>query len=213
MRLYFAVLFVPFFVTSCGTITLPAAVKMDAGEVLIGTTTASPNGGLFEVSSPDNATTCSGTYNPYDTAPILEAPFKCSDGRFGNVVVSRSANGMEGTGLVNLSDGSSGRVAFGSSASRVLSEPSVASLAAPSYGQNPTFGSSAVSAPRTYSGNCPTPDSIAADGKRCGARSAASRPGGYSGYRVTSSRSYRGSTYVRGHYRSGHYVRGHYRRR
>lgn len=33
-----------------------------------------------------------------------------------------------------------------------------------------------------YPGNCPTPDSLDIDGHRCGARSAASRPGGYTGY-------------------------------
>lgn len=75
-------------------------------------------------------------------------------------------------------------------------------------------GGGYYSPPRTYTGNCPTPESIAADGSRCGARSAASRPGGYDGYGSWSTPNYRsgGSTYVRGHYRNGSYVRPHYRR-
>lgn len=212
MKLRTTLLVAPLLLASCGTITLPAAVKMDAGEVLIGTTTASPSGGTFEVASPSNTTTCSGTYNPYDTSPILEAPFKCSDGRFGNLVVSRSPNGMEGTGLVNLSDGSKGRVAFGGSAGRVLSEPSVGIIPAAST-RLASVSASPGSSSESYSGNCPTPESIAADGKRCGARSAASRPGGYSGYGWYSGKSYSSTTYVRGHYRNGSYVRGHTRRR
>lgn len=211
MKLRITFMAAPLFLASCGTITLPAAVKMDAGEVMIGTTIASPSGGKFEVSTPNNSTTCSGTYNPYNTSPILEAPFKCSDGRFGNLVVSRSPDGMEGTGLINLSDGSKGRVAFGSSASRVFDEPNVGLQPAASSGL--VSATSSASSSGGYSGNCPTPESIAADGKRCGARSAASRPGGYSGYGWYSGKSYSSSTYVRGHYRNGSYVRGHTRRR
>lgn len=66
---------------------------------------------------------------------------------------------------------------------------------------------------RIYTGNCPTPDSYDAAGRRCGARSAASRVGGYSSYGTwaNSYKSSGGSTYVSGHYRGGKYVRPHYR--
>jgi predicted secreted protein len=71
------------------------------------------------------------------------------------------------------------------------------------------------SSSRAYTGNCPTPESLDAAGHRCGARSAASRPGGYSGYGTwaTSARSY-GTVNVRGYYRkNGTYVRSYSRRR
>lgn len=44
----------------------------------------------------------------------------------------------------------------------------------PSVNTAPNFGTGSG-----YTGNCPTPDSIAADGKRCGKRAASERPGGY----------------------------------
>lgn len=67
---------------------------------------------------------------------------------------------------------------------------------------------------RPYAGNCPIPASIAADGSRCGARSAASRSGGYDGYGSWANQPNYGTVFVRGYYRKdGTYVRAHWRRR
>ncbi len=235
------VAFLPLLLASCGSLTVPAAVKMDSGEALIGTTTAAVSGGTFTVNNPSGSVGCSGTYDALDTRPTLSAPFRCSDGRYGTITVLRSPGGRGGSGTVLLADGGRGPVAFGDQASSVL-QPSLtgtselASLgAAGGFGMQPSTGSSSlasnssvpvtysttylpsyggVSSGRVYTGNCPTPESLDAAGRRCGARSAASRPGGYDGYSSWASPRYSGgSTYVRGHYRNGHYVRGHYRRR
>lgn len=208
--------------SSCGSITLPAAVRMENGEALTGTTTASNSGGTFQVTSATSKLSCSGNYDPYDTAPVISVPVRCSDGRYGTVTVLRSNEGRSGVGTVSLADGSTGKVAFGSSAAAVLHtspSPAMSSLASehsaiygassnePSPGYASTSSSSSI-----YSGNCPTPDSYDAAGRRCGARSAASRPGGAGSW---ASSSYGGgSTYVRGYFRkNGTYVRGHTRRR
>lgn len=123
---------------------------------------------------------------------------------------------------------------FSTNADPVFVRSSISSTpTAPAYGSTPTYPNTyspayATSSPnyastpsRTYVGNCPTPDSYDAAGRRCGGRSAASRPGGYNGYgswAPTYKSSYRassgGSTFVRGYYRrNGTYVRSHTRRR
>lgn len=82
----------------------------------------------------------------------------------------------------------------------------------PTYGLGNVYGTQSG---RIYTGNCPTPESIDAAGRRCGGRSAASRPGGYDGYGSWASspgRSYGGTTYVRGHMRNGKWVNGYTRR-
>lgn len=201
---------------SCGSITLPAAVKMDDGQALTGTTTAAVSGGHFEVAAPGGTLRCQGNYDALDTRPVLTTPVTCSDGRYGTVTVIRTPDGMAGAGTVSLASGERGSVGFGRSAATVLASPrqdfaSLGDTYTPSHPSYSVGGNSSGG----YSGNCPTPESIAADGKRCGARSAASRPGGYSGYSSWSTSSYRGggSTFVRGHYRkNGSYVRPHYRR-
>lgn len=232
--------------SSCGSMTLPAAVKMDSGEALTGTTTAAMSGGTFQVASPTGSVSCSGNYDPFDTSPIISAPVRCSDGRYGTLTVRRSPEGRSGLGTVSLADGTSGRVAFGSQAATVLETATAtplqtgqaqggllgatgtfeasggASSAAGLYNPSsvstvpPTYSFYPPSSSRVYTGNCPTPESYDAAGRRCGARSAASKPGGYDGYGSwASSKSYSGgSTYVRGYYRkNGTYVRGHSRRR
>lgn len=233
--------------SSCGSITLPAAVKMESGEALTGTTTAATSGGTFQVASPTGNLNCSGNYDPFDTAPVISAPVRCSDGRYGTITVLRSPEGRSGVGTVALADGTTGRVAFGSRAAEILQTANVTPVGAvgvqgvpdaspvvphvsgptssnqmagvytaPSFsGASPTYSSGAASS-RIYTGNCPTPDSYDAAGRRCGARSAASKPGGYDGYGswASSKRYSGGSTYVRGYYRkNGTYVRGHSRRR
>lgn len=232
----------------CGTYTAPAAVRLDDGTALIGTTTAAVSGGTFQLSSPNSPLTCSGNYNALDTRPTISIPVSCSDGRYGTAVVTRSHDGLSGSGYVTTSDGQRGVVAFGNNAGSILIQPSVAQSntgpvfvgssisstpAAPAYGSTPTYPNTyspayAASSPNypstpshTYVGNCPTPDSYDAAGRRCGGRSAASRPGGYNGYgswAPTYKSSYRassgGTTFVRGYYRrNGTYVRSHTRRR
>jgi len=205
--------------SSCGSVTLPAAVRLQDNSVLIGTTTASMSGGTFQVAKPDGSVRCSGTYDALDTRPTIAVPFTCTDGKYGTATVTRNPQGRSGQGFALLSDGSQASLAFGDQAAAVVNPTSVALASfppAPTALEQPTYSASDA-ATRTYVGNCPTPDSLDARGRRCGARSAASRPGGYDGYGGWSTNrasSYGGSTYVRGYYRkNGTYVRGHYRRR
>ncbi|NEJ27606.1 hypothetical protein GR205_06405 [Rhizobium leguminosarum] len=226
----------------CGNITLPAAVKMNDGQALMGTTTAALSGGTFAVATPKGDTSCSGNYDALDTRPVISAPVRCSDGRYGTISVLRSPDGMSGTGTVTLADGSRGNIAFGRAAPTVLapdasafpdapaspatsasstdwakvtlpSDDNVAgSTASPVYAVSSTYAPST----RVYNGNCPTPESLDAAGHRCGARSAASRPGGYYGYLswARPTPSYGGSVYVGGYYRkNGTYVHSYTRRR
>ncbi|ACI57409.1 hypothetical protein Rleg2_4147 [Rhizobium leguminosarum bv. trifolii WSM2304] len=215
----------------CGTITLPAAVKMNDGQALVGTTTAALSGGTFQVATPKGDISCSGNYDALDTRPVISAPVRCSDGRYGTITVLRSPDGMSGTGTVTLADGSNGNLAFGRAAPTVLAAensaypPTPASLASVSPGSemagssvSPAYAASSTYTPstRVYTGNCPTPESLDAAGHRCGARSAASRPGGYDGYSAwaRTTPSYGESVYVGGYYRkNGTYVRGYTRKR
>lgn len=231
--------------SACGTITLPAAVKMSNGEALMGTTTAAISGGKFQVATPRGDVTCSGDYDALDTRPVITAPVRCSDGRYGTITVLRAPDGMSGTGSVRLADGATGNVAFGRAASSVIepvafppapaAEPvavspgvspqyalttSDANGSAPTVDRGPTTygavgGGYSSSSGRVYTGNCPTPESLDAAGHRCGARSAASRPGGYDGYGSwATTPSYGGTVSVRGYYRkNGTYVRSYTRRR
>lgn len=211
--------------TSCGSITLPAAVRMNSGEVLMGTTTAALSGGTFSVSTPTGHVVCTGNYDALDTSPTISAPVRCNDGRYGTITVTRAPSGRAGAGTVSLADGTSGTVAFGTDSTSVVannSQPEQGAYAgaSPSYlaGSYPPAPSySSYSSSQVYTGNCPTPESLDAAGRRCGGRSAASRPGGYDGYGTWSASSYRpsgGSTFVGGYYRkNGTYVRSHYRRR
>ncbi len=226
MVLRFLTVGLPLLLCSCGSITLPAAVKMTNGEVLTGTTTASVEGGSFQVATPNGNIVCRGNYDAFDTRPTISAPVACSDGRYGTITVTRAPSGRSGVGTVSLVDGASGSVAFGSGAGDVLtgSRPGPGSYAGvypayagDTYPPRPASSSSHGSySSGVYTGNCPTPESLDAAGRRCGARSAASRPGGYNGYGSWASTSYGGggSTYVRGYFRkNGTYVRPHYRRR
>lgn len=190
------------FLGGCGSITLPAAVQLADGTALVGTTTAAISGGRFSVASPDRALTCSGTYDAFDTSLTISVPVTCTNGLSGTAFVNRAPDGMSGRGVVSVSDGTIARVAFGNNAGAVLTSPTV-------------FAGAAT---RTYTGNCPTPESLDSAGRRCGARSAASKPGGYDGYgswaRRSASTSSSGSTFVRSYYRrDGTFVRSHTRSR
>lgn len=104
----------------CATsFTTPAAVRVAGGAMLIGSTTASLDGGHFSVT--DGAKlTCGGTYDPKDNSPTLQATFACNDGRTGIVDITRNPGGLGGTGVVVLSDGTRGFAAFGSNAAETI---------------------------------------------------------------------------------------------
>jgi len=102
-----------------GEIVLPASAKMDSGEVFKGSTIASPGGsGRFLVWSSRHSVKCSGTYDLKDRGPTIALPVKCSDGRTGQVEVTRTPDLMSAWGKVKLSDGSTGRLTVGAARKR-----------------------------------------------------------------------------------------------
>lgn len=106
--------------SACGSMTLPAAVRLSDGTSMVGTTTAAVSGGTFKVATADGSLKCGGTYNALDTSPTISVPVTCSNGKFGRAVVTRAADGMSGSGYVATSDGRTGQVAFGNNADVVL---------------------------------------------------------------------------------------------
>lgn len=66
--------------------------------------------GTFSVATLDGLT-CSGTYDSLNSAPTIQVPLSCSDGRTGRMLVTRA--GMSGTVVGRLSDGTEGRFVFG----------------------------------------------------------------------------------------------------
>lgn len=170
----------------------------------------------FSIADTANTVVCEGNY-ARKTVLSASGSVNCQDGRTGTLSIATEANGQPTQGTFTLADGTSSTVNF----KPILGDrhaygiaynlaPLPSSVAATSNGLGGTWS------PRVYTGNCPTPDSLDAAGRRCGARSAASRSGGYDGYRswASAAPSYgTGSTYVRGHYRAGRWVRGYHRRR
>jgi len=203
---------------SCGSFTLPASVQLADGTVMVGTTTAAMSGGTFEVATPDKSVTCSGTYDALDMTPTISVPVTCTNGLYGTAVVTRDPSGTSGSGYVNVSDGTVGRVAFGNKSGAILNTAKPTSYTA--TGQFPpapttissASGSYTLSASRTYHrgqrGGCyyinSNGNKTYVDRGLCGGDSTT----------IFAAPSYSsGRVYVRGHYRNGRYVRGHYRRR
>lgn len=116
---------------ACGTIiSEPAAVRMTTGMLLVGTATASLSEGKFHVATGDDKISCSGTYDPLDTSTAITAPVSCSDGRIGTISLTRTSDGLAGSGVVTMANGDKGAVAFGRLASTVISSSS-SEVAAP----------------------------------------------------------------------------------
>lgn len=78
-----------------------------------GQITAFNNGvGTFWVQIPGGAR-CTGDYQVRDPNPALVLQGKCSNGRQGQIVVTRTPDLMSGSAIVKLSDGTRGQFVFG----------------------------------------------------------------------------------------------------
>ncbi|MBN9317714.1 MAG: hypothetical protein J0I99_18395 [Devosia sp.] len=78
-----------------------------------GQITAFNNGvGTFWVQTPGDAR-CSGEYQVRDPNPALVLAGKCSNGKSGQIVVTRTPDLMSGSAIVRLSDGTRGQFVFG----------------------------------------------------------------------------------------------------
>lgn len=177
MRLW-PILLIFLLLSACGSVTSPATVSLPDGTMLVGTTTASMSAGTFEVSAADNSLKCSGNYDQYSMARILNAPFTCNDGRTGLLAVVRTPDLRAGAGDAIFTDGTKGHASFGRLAGAKYAGSSSDLASYPAVPSNSNLGSGLTSR-RVYAGNCPTPDSRDSAGRRCGRRSASSRPGGF----------------------------------
>lgn len=69
------------------------------------------NGTFFALTS--RGMRCDGTYDSRDTSPTIVALATCSDGRKGNLIITRSLDGASGTVIGRLNDGTEARFVFG----------------------------------------------------------------------------------------------------
>lgn len=78
-----------------------------------GQVTAFNNGvGTFWVQTPGGAR-CTGEYQVRDPNPALVLAGKCTNGKHGQIVVTRTPDLMSGSAIVKLSDGTRGQFVFG----------------------------------------------------------------------------------------------------
>lgn len=93
--------------------SVPVTGQLADGTPAAGQATARTSGnGDFWVQVADG-TKCSGTYNAYDTNPTIVVPVNCADGRSGQTIITRQLDGLSGTAIVTLDDGTRGQFVFG----------------------------------------------------------------------------------------------------
>ncbi len=68
--------------------------------------------GTFYVLTP-RGLRCEGTYDSLSTAPTITAPVRCTDGRTGTLIITRSMDLLSGTVIGELSDGTPAQFVFG----------------------------------------------------------------------------------------------------
>jgi hypothetical protein len=75
-------------------------------------TTDSDGVGKFRVQTPGGVR-CHGEFQVRDPGPALVVLGKCSNGKSGQIVITRTANLMSGSAIVPLGDGTRGQFVFG----------------------------------------------------------------------------------------------------
>jgi hypothetical protein len=99
--------------SACGKIEVPVTGQLADGTPAAGQATADFSGhGSFWVQVPGGVR-CSGSYDANNTNPSIVAPVLCNDGRRGEAVITRQLNGLSGTAIVKLVDGTRGQFVFG----------------------------------------------------------------------------------------------------
>jgi hypothetical protein len=93
--------------------SIPVTGQFSDGRPAAGQATARSDGmGVFWVQVPGGPK-CSGTYAVRDPSPTLVVPGICSDGRKAQVVITRQADLMSGSAIVQLDGGLRGQFVFG----------------------------------------------------------------------------------------------------
>lgn len=105
-----AILSIPFALAAC-SFSVPVTGRI--GEDLAqGQATAAASGGTFSM-----ATTlgliCQGNYDTTSREPTINAPVSCNDGRSGNLIITRTMDGLSGTVIGRLNDGTEAQFVFG----------------------------------------------------------------------------------------------------
>lgn len=98
----------------CATeIKVPVSGQLDDGSPISGQAVANLSGaGTFFVAQPGGLR-CDGSYDSLLDDPTLILPITCSDGRTGEAIITRELNGLNGTAIATLSDGTRAQMVFG----------------------------------------------------------------------------------------------------
>lgn len=103
------------FSIACGCVSefsVPVTGEI-GGQPAQGAATARLDGnGSFNVSNLDGLT-CLGEYDALDSAPTIKSEVTCNDGRTGQLIITRTLNGISGTVIGRLNDGTDARFVFG----------------------------------------------------------------------------------------------------
>ena len=100
---------------SDGPVTAPVTGVTQDGLRMTGTNTVDPatGTGSFTVTTADGALSCSGTYDAVLQFEELTLPVTCTDGRSGEVAVSREPGLQSGAAVATLTDGTVAQFVFG----------------------------------------------------------------------------------------------------
>ena len=99
------------FLTAC-SVTVPAEVRTEDGEVFTGSATATLRQGTFSVAN-ESGVTCTGFFDPVTQQRRLRTPVTCTDGRQGMLDIVRDVDLAGGVGTAVLEDGTKATVVFG----------------------------------------------------------------------------------------------------
>lgn len=100
-------------VAGCADLRVPVTGQFGGGIAAGGEATARWSGeGDFWIQVPAGPR-CSGKYNSLDSSPTIVVPITCTDGRRGETVITRQMNGLSGTAIATLNDGTKGQFVFG----------------------------------------------------------------------------------------------------
>lgn len=94
------------------TMRYPANAKASDGSYLEGEAIASLSEGRFNVRS-DSGLSCSGEYDPLNTARVVTFLVSCSDGASGYVTIERTPDLLSGIGSGKMSNGGIFDAAYG----------------------------------------------------------------------------------------------------
>ncbi len=94
--------------TGCAE-SFPVVGSTSKGVQFTGAAVAALSGGTFQITA-TNGVACNGTYDDLSLSRVITAPVTCSDGRYGDLTITRTPDLEAGTGSGTLNDGT--RITF-----------------------------------------------------------------------------------------------------